>query len=458
MPWSKQQRPDGNPLRTAAGGAVTVAAVALLIAGLIFSNSFAAQLVAADALVLHRAEATLGANDVAVKSLGQAVLLGEDELLGVADSATAAAALTEARFALSELRERTTSLLKETGADPQLAESASEAADLGDKVVALLDGGDVATAGSLLIGEARQKFEAVRDVTRSRRDEAAEAVASATDLMSRVANLAAFFIAFLIPATAILVYRRIARSHLRLAEAQLDARLDAERELVKSKDDFVASISHELRTPLTSIYGFSELLIEEGLLDPEYSLELISMINSESGELHRMVEDLLTSARHEAGTITLAPRLLDLESELTTAVSKVTGQETVFDVAGVVWCDASRLEQIIRNLLANAKRYGGDRLRVRSEVTGDFVEVTVADDGPGVPSEKAVRLFTRYVHEGEDPLTVGSIGLGLSVVRILAEEMGGSARYERVDGWSRFIIRLPASEAAANAARQSESS
>ncbi|MBT8492388.1 MAG: hypothetical protein KJO07_04960, partial [Deltaproteobacteria bacterium] len=166
MPWSKQQRPDGNPLRTAAGGAATVAAVALLIAGLIFSNSFAAQLVAADALVLHRAEATLGANDVAVKSLGQAVLLGEDELLGVADSATAAAALTEARFALSELRERTTSLLKETGADPQLAESASEAADLGDKVVALLDGGDVATAGSLLIGEARRQFEAVRDVTR----------------------------------------------------------------------------------------------------------------------------------------------------------------------------------------------------------------------------------------------------------------------------------------------------
>ena len=72
-----------------------------------------------------------------------------------------------------------------------------------------------------------------------------------------------------------------------------------------------------------------------------------------------------------------------------------------------------------------------------------------------MPADKAVRLFTRYVHEGEDPLTVGSIGLGLAVVRILAEAMGGTASYERAVGWSRFIIALPASEAAANAARKS---
>ena len=156
--------------------------------------------------------------------------------------------------------------------------------------------------------ERDERFETFRDLTRVRRDDAAASVTDATDLMSRIANLAAFVIAFLIPATAILAYRRIAKNQLRLAEVQLDARLDAERDLVKAKDEFVASISHELRTPLTSIYGFSELLIEEGLVDPEYSMELISMINDQSSELHRMVEDLLTSARHEAGTIILAPR------------------------------------------------------------------------------------------------------------------------------------------------------
>ena len=437
------------------GGAAAAALGALLIAALIFSNSYAAQSVAEDALVLGRAEATLGANAIAVKSLSQAILLAEDQLLGVADPATAEAALTEARFALSELRERTAALLNELGSDADLASAAVTAARAGDNVADLIAAGAVTEAGPLLAGDARQHFETVRDLTATRRDDAAEAVTSATHLMSRIANLAAFVIAFLIPATAILAYRRIAKNQLRMAEVQLDARLDAERELVKAKDTFVASISHELRTPLTSIYGFSELLIEEGLVDPEYSMELISMINDESAELHRMVEDLLTSARHEAGTISLSPRLLDLESELAADVRRVTGTEAGFDVAGVAWCDASRLQQIIRNLLANAERYGGDQIRISTEQKGNFVEDVVADDGPGVPADKAVRLFTRYVHEGEAPLTVGSIGLGLAVVRILAEVMGGTARYERIDGWSRFIIRLPASEAAADGALKS---
>jgi len=458
LPRSPEDQPAPSPFRRAIGGAAAAAVGALLIAALIFSNSYAAQHVAEDALVLDRAEATLGANDIAVKSLSQAVLLAEDRLLGVADPATAEAALTEARFSLSELRERTAALLNELGSDADLASAAVVAAQAGDEVTRLIEEGDVSSAGALLAGDARQEFEAVRDLTAVRRNDAADAVTAATDLMSKVANLAAFVIAFLIPATAILAYRRIARNQLRMAEVELDARLDAERELVKAKDDFVASISHELRTPLTSIYGFSELLIEEGLVDAEYSMELISMINDQSAELHRMVEDLLTSARHEAGTISLSPRLLDLESELAADVRRVTGKETAFDVAGVAWCDGSRLQQIIRNLLANAERYGGDQIKLSTEQQGDFVEIVVADDGAGVPADKAVRLFTRYVHEGEDPLTVGSIGLGLAVVRILAEVMGGTARYERVDGWSRFIIRLPASEAAANAAQQSNTS
>ncbi len=434
--------------------AAAAAVAALIIAALIFSNSFAAQQVAEDALILDHAESALGANDIAVKSLSQAILLAEDQLLGVADADTAEAALTEARFSVSELQERSKALMEDIGSDADLADAAAIAVGAGDEVIDLLEKGDVTTAGTLLAGEGRLQFEAFRDLTKVHRDKAAAAVTAATDLMSRIANLAAFVIAFLIPATAILVYRRIAKNQLRLAEVQLDARLDAERDLVRAKDEFVASISHELRTPLTSIYGFSELLIEEGLVDPDYSMELISMINDQSVELHRMVEDLLASARYEAGTITLAPRLIDLATELAANVRRVTGRETTFDVAGVAWCDSSRLEQITRNLLANAERYGGDHIRVSTQQRGDFTEIVVADNGPGVPADKAVRLFTRYVHEGEDPLTVGSIGLGLAVVRILAEAMGGTASYERADGWSHFIVALPASEAAADASRQ----
>ena len=139
---------DASPFRRAAGGAVAAAGAALIIAALIFSNSFAAQQVAEDALVLDYAEATLGANDIAVKSLGQAILLAEDERLGVADAATSDAALTEARFSISELRERATSLINEIGSDADLAEAASIAIDGADEVVALLENGAVGAAGS----------------------------------------------------------------------------------------------------------------------------------------------------------------------------------------------------------------------------------------------------------------------------------------------------------------------
>ena len=78
--------------------------------------------------------------------------------------------------------------------------------------------------------------------------------------------------------------------------------------------------------------------------------------------------------------------------------------------------------------------------------------ITVEDDGPGVPEEMAPRLFTRFVHQGEDPLTKGSIGLGLAVVRILVEGMDGSIRYERSNDLTRFIVRLPLAAEATGAA------
>ena len=105
-----------------------------------------------------------------------------------------------------------------------------------------------------------------------------------------------------------------------------------------------------------------------------------------------------------------------------------------------------RVRQIVRNLLSNVAHHGGEIVRVTSEEVGNVVQLVVADNGDGVAPSKAVRLFTRYVHEGEDPLTVGSVGLGLAVVKILAEGMDGQVRYEREGGWSRFIVDLPARE------------
>jgi signal transduction histidine kinase len=441
------------PLRGAAKGAAGVVLITLVVTALIFSNSFAAQRVTEDARVLDLSEATLGTNALALSALSQAVLLAEDLSLGVADPATAETALTQARQVLGDLEVRSGALasaIGDKGSDVGIA--AAVALDSGRAVADMIESGEVARAGELLSGEGLRSFEALRDVTQVHQQVAARSVESTSGFISRLGSLPAFLVAFLVPGIAILIYRRIAKGQLGVAEAQLDARLEAEHRIVVAKDEFVASISHELRTPLTTIYGFSEILLDQGLMDPAYATELLTLINTESAELHRMVEDLLTTARSEAGSIAFQVAAVDLGDELrvNTIAMERTGLHIESELeASKVWADQMRVRQILRNLLSNADRHGGDHVRVNSREVGDVVEIVVADDGDGVPRDKEVRLFTRYVHEGDDPLTIGTVGMGLAVVKILAEGMGGAVRYERRDGWSRFVVTLPTREVAA---------
>ena len=301
-------------------------------------------------------------------------------------------------------------------------------------------------AGPFLAGEAKDHFEGLRDTLSIVRDEAALRLSDADRVTGMLASLARYVLAFLIPGAAILSYRFMARRQLRFAEVELDARLEAEEEVVRSKDEFIANISHELRTPLTSIFGFSELLLEQGLVDPDMASELIGLINTESGELTRLVEDLLTSARAEANSLTYQLENVSVERELESVVLQLNRAGSTVEIdcaADQVLGDPLRVRQVLRNLLSNAQRHGGDTIRVNGRALGGSYVITVEDNGSGIPDEMVPRLFTRFVHQGEDPLTKGSIGLGLAVVRILVEGMGGSIRYERSNDWTRFIVRLP---------------
>lgn len=432
-------------------GAAAAVVVALLIGALVFSNSFAVREVADQAVVLYHAEATLGSSQLTLKSLSQAVLLTEDVELGVADLESSQRAIALARESLAELDAASSMLTEALPAGDGLGSVAGAAIQEAEVVLRALDAGAVEEASTTLSGSGQDAFEELRSTAILHRDAAAESVNGTADLVARLGNLPAFFIAFLIPAAAILAYRRVAKSQLRLAEVQLDARLESEQKLMDAKDEFVANLSHELRTPLTSIYGFSEMLIEEGLIDPEQAMTLITVINEESAELHRMVEDLLASARYEAGTLSVESGPVDLEKELNAAAAGLGRSDkhlTVSLEAPTAWADSARVRHILRNLLSNAQRHGGSRVLVGSEQIGDHVELTVADNGPGVPADKTTRLFTRYVHEGKDPLTTGSVGLGLANVKALAEAMGGTVSYERHNGWSHFTVRLPANERA----------
>ncbi len=438
-------RRAGDPRRSGFKWSVAAGLVVLTLSALFIATTQATTQVADAGIGLGQAEATLGANDLALKALGQAVLIAEDHAYGVADDTTLHLAVAEARATMDELAAELSRLSETTGPDVATSQLAAAVLDAGRLVLDLIESGQIDAAGQGL--EARVgDFEALRDRVNAMRERKEVALTSTGATASRLRDVVTFLIAFVLPLGAVLAYRYAARRQLHTAEIQLDARLDAEREVMRAKDEFIGNISHELRTPLTTIFGFSELLLETGAVDPSTTVDVIALINQESSELTRMVEDLLVSARLEANALTYTYELVDVGEELAPVIGtrRADGPKVIVAISdGTCWADPVRVRQILRNLISNSERYGGPNVRVTSTRRDDMLELIVEDDGPGVPPEVVPRLFTRYVHAGRDAIMAGSVGLGLSVVGSLAQDMGGGAGYEYRDGWARFSVRLP---------------
>ncbi|MDJ0665547.1 MAG: PAS domain-containing sensor histidine kinase [Acidimicrobiia bacterium] len=239
-------------------------------------------------------------------------------------------------------------------------------------------------------------------------------------------------------ATAAILGSAVSRSR---ARAKLD-------QLMRSKDEFVASVSHELRTPLTVVAGLA-LELEQGwrTFSPEEMAEFITLIADQSREMGDLIEDLLVAARADIGKVPLFNETVDLRSCVDQVVASCSlGDRARITVTGggiAGHADPIRCRQIIRNLITNAIRYGGPHIRVSVVENGGEALLTVFDDGVGVSDANRERIFTAYERGHEAGAGVpGSVGLGLSVSRQLTELMGGSISY-RYDGGSLFEVRLP---------------
>lgn len=222
---------------------------------------------------------------------------------------------------------------------------------------------------------------------------------------------------------------------------------------VRSKDQFMATVSHELRTPLTTVLGLSHELEERRSAFSEDELdEVISLIANESSELSNLIEDLLVGARADVATLALHPCFASIRDELETVTEGHAYQSERDPVETKhtsrrekVWADPLRLRQVVRNLLTNATRYGGENIWIELEDRKDKLVITVVDDGEGVPELLKSRIFEAYERGHDSHATLpGSVGLGLAVSRRLATLMGGSLDYRRVDGQTRFELILPA--------------
>lgn len=238
-----------------------------------------------------------------------------------------------------------------------------------------------------------------------------------------------------------------------LEQSRLNDRLKEQNEqlraLEKSRLEFIASISHELRTPLTAVVGFaSELQDRVDSFSGEEISQFVSVIAAQSNEVSGIVEDLLVITRAEAGHLRVDPGPVNIGSEIRQVAVSLPDERPAQKIDlniqdGVVWADGLRVRQIARNLLSNAVRYGGDRVEVTISVDESQVLMAVVDDGDGIPEQDQEMVFQAYGRSGMSDSKPGSIGLGLTVSRYLAEAMGGSLAYERVEDKSHFSLLLP---------------
>jgi signal transduction histidine kinase len=205
------------------------------------------------------------------------------------------------------------------------------------------------------------------------------------------------------------------------------------------KNDFVAMVSHELRTPLTSIAGFAETL-ESGWRDlPSENVdEFLEIISSQAHTLGELVEDILVIPRLEAGRLRLDPEMFDLSDlvhEVATLVFPPGGEAAAsVSVPGGVraWGDSRRAQQVIRNLLENAKKYGGNQVLIEGFPYGEHFVLVVADNGAGIPESHTNIVFEHFEQLSKgDSRSSSGIGLGLPIARKLARAMGGDVWYER---------------------------
>jgi signal transduction histidine kinase len=240
-----------------------------------------------------------------------------------------------------------------------------------------------------------------------------------------------------------------AESEARLAEANqhlATSNLKLEG-MVESKDQLVAAVSHELRTPLTAILGLAEFLKDrEFEFSDEDRASMVETIYNEGKDVANLIEDLMTAARADIGQLDINPVGVDLLAQARQVAEGLAGRVPGVQVAGEQTCviaDASRVRQIIRNLLTNARRYGGPVVVVEVARVGDHGLLRVIDDGEGISRDDRQRIFEPY-ESAHDATVPDSVGIGLSLSRSLARLMSGDLIYDRVGDESIFELSLPA--------------
>jgi len=238
----------------------------------------------------------------------------------------------------------------------------------------------------------------------------------------------------------------------RLVRLEIALDITERKELERTKEELLATVSHEMRTPLTAIAGFSELLLDEPTLT-EPVRRHVETIFSESGKMQELVQTFLEVRRLKTDQARIdyqplmARELLELASSNNSECTSRHRLNT--DCAGdlTVYGNRRELLQVFRQLTANACRFSpeGGEILLQGRTAGNFIEITFADQGIGIPGEEQERIFEPF-HRLDigDRRRVRGIGLGLAMVREIVTLHGGTIRVDSTPGaGSRFVVTLP---------------
>lgn len=218
------------------------------------------------------------------------------------------------------------------------------------------------------------------------------------------------------------------------------------KQLENSRREFVANVSHELRTPLSMIKGYVETLLDGALSDEAVAGKFLKTIDKHADRLTFLIEDLLTVSRLESGQENMNFHTVPLHEVVERTIEDLTEKadergvriESDIKLNLTVQADAPRLQQVFFNLIDNAIKYGAidGRVTVSAELKEEgLVDVSVADDGAGIPAEAAERVFERFYRvDKARSREQGGTGLGLAIVKHIIQAHGGAVRVESHEG------------------------
>lgn len=250
--------------------------------------------------------------------------------------------------------------------------------------------------------------------------------------------------------------KRVAAERARMLESEAAARQEAET-ANRIKDEFLAVVSHELRTPLTPILGWTSMLLGDDELDDQTRLQAYKAIERNAKSQSQIINDLLDVSRIISGKLRLAVKPLDLAEVVAAAVETVTPAANARGIqvetkapegAGLISGDFDRLQQVVWNLLTNAIKFTPreGRVAITLRRVDSSAEIAVSDSGQGIAPEFLPYVFERFRQADATSTRIqGGLGLGLSIVRYLIEQHGGSVLVESegLGEGTTFRVRLP---------------